>query len=162
MAKKFNNNKYNFNFSKYKTITTNNFWSIMQEAMDESKMPFNNFDIKLHLDGYISQVGYPIINVTRNYESGIIKLTQTSDRIDCKYFDCNVVHKKWWVPINFATMSNPNFSSSAATYWMEPKQKELTIDGVDPHDWYIINKQCVGNCFFSFFFNKSKNVQKYL
>lgn len=116
----------------------------MQEAMEESKLPYNNFDIKSRLDSYISQVGFPIINVERNYESGAIKLIQTSIEKDCDYFDCNM-KDRWWVPINLATMSLQNFSSSAATYWINPEENELIIDGVDSDDWYIINKKSVGN-----------------
>ncbi|XP_043485198.1 aminopeptidase N-like [Leptopilina heterotoma] len=130
---------------KYGIISTDNFWNSMQEAMEESKLPYNNFNIKSRLDCYISQVGYPIINVERNYESGAIKLIQTSIEKDCDYFDCKQIEsQRWWVPINLATMSLQNFSSSAATYWMGPEEKELIIDGVDSLDWYIINKKSVG------------------
>lgn len=119
----------------------------MQEAMEESKLPYNSFDIKLHLNGYISQTGYPLINIDRNYETGIIKLNQTG-KVVCKHSNCKNVGKKFWVPINVATESSQDFSSSAATYWLDPNNDELIIDGINSKEWYIINIQSVGNYFF--------------
>ena len=96
------------------------------------------------MDPYIQQRGYPVINVIRNYKTGLAKLTQ----------ECLICSKikiasendiiKWWIPINFATNSSCNFSSSLATHWMNPKDEELIIEGLNPDDWIIINKRFAG------------------
>ncbi|XP_033224230.1 aminopeptidase Q-like [Belonocnema kinseyi] len=117
---------------KFRSITTDNFWETMQETLNESSE--NNFKIKKMLEPYISQQGFPLINVIRNYTSGVIKLTQ--ECLMCK--KNNLPESKWWIPINFATTSSPDFSSTLATHWMNPED-EFVIEGVDPNDWIIIN-----------------------
>ena len=113
----------------------------MQDSMDRAKLPFSNFDIKTVMDPYISQVGYPVVTVIRDYSTGEIKLTQ--ECLVCQ--NNNKTESKWWIPINFATSSSLNFSSTFATHWMNPEERELIIKGVDPSDWIIINMQSSGN-----------------
>jgi len=73
---------------------------------------------------------------------------------------------KWWVPINFATYTDPDFSSTLATHWLSPETEELVIDGIDPQDWIIVNIQqtgkiCVCVCVY-FFINLSINFYTYI
>jgi hypothetical protein len=50
---------------------------------------------------------------------------------------------QWWIPINYATESDPNFDSNSSFVWLEPN-KNLHIT-IDPNDWIIINLQQMGN-----------------
>ena len=111
----------------------------MQDTLNESK--FHSFDIKKVMDPYISQEGFPLINVIRNYTTGVIKLTQECPA--CK--ENNKTESKWWIPINYVTKSSLNFSSTFATFWMDPEENELVIEGVDPDDWIILNIKSNGN-----------------
>lgn len=105
------------------------------------------------MNTWIGQKGYPLVTVTRDQHTGKMKITQ-------EYFqpyekmsirkntnNANTANTKWWVPINFATRNNPDFSSTLTTYWLSPETEELVIDGIDPQDWIIVNIQQTGKIY---------------
>lgn len=52
---------------------------------------------------------------------------------------------KWYVPINFATADNVDFSDTSATYWLS-NSSDLTLNlTIDADDWLIVNKEAAGN-----------------
>ncbi|XP_051168547.1 aminopeptidase Q-like [Leptopilina boulardi] len=123
---------------RYGTITTDDFWQTLQESLNDSNKIImnNNFEIKKVMESYISQIGYPVINMSRNYTSGTITLSQ-----ECIICPENETESKFWIPINFAKSSSLNFSSTIANYWLSPEEKELIIEGISPDDWIIFNIQ---------------------
>ncbi|XP_011498163.1 PREDICTED: aminopeptidase N-like, partial [Ceratosolen solmsi marchali] len=86
---------------------------------------------------------YPIINVTRNYTTGSIKITQMPATILFGITERNNT-SKWYIPINYATQSNPNFNLTFPSHWLKPDTKRLMINGVNPKDWIILNNQQTG------------------
>lgn len=94
------------------------------------------------MDTWFSQAGYPIVTINRDYTTGEIKLTQKM----FQYSKPNNTESNstWWIPINFATQSNMNFSSTLASHWLKPKIESITIEGVDINDWIIVNKHLTG------------------
>lgn len=110
-------------------------------------MPENKFKIQEVMDTWIKQKGYPLITVTKDLHTEKRIVTQ-------EYFQpfekmgirksSNDAANKWWIPINFATHTNPDFSSTLATHWLSPEAKELVIDDIDPEDWIIVNIQQTG------------------
>ncbi|XP_011643082.1 membrane alanyl aminopeptidase-like [Pogonomyrmex barbatus] len=137
------------NKHKYNVAKPEDLWNALQDASDESGILRNEFTIQEVLDSWAGQRGYPLVTVTRDEIPGKIKITQ-------EYFEPNekmlfknsnstdTANKKWWVPINFATRTNPNFSSTSVTHWLSPEAEELIIDDIDPQDWIIINIQQIG------------------
>ena len=102
------------------------------------------------MDTWIEQKGYPLITVIRDQHTGKIKITQEYFQpykkigVHKNLISIDITNIKWWVPINFATRTDPNFSSTLATHWLSPKVEELIIDGIDPQDWIIVNVQQTG------------------
>lgn len=121
----------------------------MQVAFNESSVE-NKFEIQEVMDTWIGQKGYPLVTVTRDQHTRKTKITQ-------EYFqpyEKMSIHKntnsagtanRWWIPINFATRTDLDFSSTLATHWLSPEAEELVIDGIDPQDWIIVNIQQTGN-----------------
>ncbi|XP_018399655.1 PREDICTED: aminopeptidase N-like [Cyphomyrmex costatus] len=140
------------NLDKYGAAKPEDLWTALQDAYDESTVSQNKFKIQEVMDTWIKQKGYPLITVTRDQLIGKIKITQEyfqpykkiSIRKNLISINTDVTNMKWWVPINFATRTNPNFSSTLATHWLSPKAEELVIDGIDPQDWIIVNVQQTG------------------
>lgn len=119
----------------------------MQETLNKSSFS-NKINIRKVMEPYVSQTGYPVINVYRNYTTGTIKLTQECPLDLENINNCSKV-KKWWIPINFATSESFNFTSTFATHWLTPHENELTIEGIRPDNFLIFNKQVTGkNCKF--------------
>ncbi|XP_051168563.1 aminopeptidase N-like [Leptopilina boulardi] len=136
---------------KFKSIKSDDFWFIMQESLNKSSLS-NKINIKIVMERYVLQTGYPIINMYRNYTTGTIKLTQECS-LDFKNIinnndtynnNNNNIKKKWWIPINFATSESFNFMSIFATHWLKPDENELTIEGVHLNDFIIFDNQVTG------------------
>ncbi|CAB0034982.1 unnamed protein product, partial [Trichogramma brassicae] len=94
------------------------------------------------MNSWVDQPGYPVIKVTRNYDAQnktdnvLIQqeryLTYNGSQKDLNY--------TWYVPINYATTENLNFSYTKPETWLAEKSKNLTVD-LGPEDWIILNKQ---------------------
>lgn len=117
-------------------------WNALQAALDESDVPHNAYKLKEVMDTWLKQRHYPVVRVTRNYNTGEITLTQEHFRpINKKQ---RIDSDKWWIPVTFATQTNPNFSNTLPTHWLRPQDKNISIDGIDPNDWVIVNVQEMG------------------
>lgn len=88
---------------------------------------------------WTQQEGIPIISILRNYDTGEITIRQkfkTSSEL-------------WFIPINFATKSNPDFTQTKADYIM-PAVRQVTIKlsdlniTLEKDDWLLVNKQRTG------------------
>ena len=86
---------------------------------------------------------YPVVNVTRNYVNGSIKVTQIPAVKLFRLTEKNVTDK-WWIPLNYATQSSLNFNITLPSHWLKPNMQDLIIDGTDPKDWVIFNIQQTG------------------
>nr|XP_034174631.1 aminopeptidase N-like isoform X2 [Osmia lignaria] len=125
-------------------------WSALQSALDKSNVPHSDFNVKEVMDTWIKQKRYPLVTVERNYSTGEVKLRQEDFALVDVHIHANSTEYKdekekyqWWVPITYATESNPDFSDIGSIKWLKP-QEVLTIDGIDPDDWIIVNKQQSG------------------
>lgn len=124
-------------------------WSALQDAFDESVMSQNKFKIQEIMDTWIGQKGYPLVTVVRDQYKKT-KFTQEYFRphrkINIRKNSNNTIAitQKWWVPINFATHTNPDFSSTSVTHWLSPEAEDLIIENIDPQDWIIVNIQQTG------------------
>lgn len=97
------------------------------------------------MDTWIEQRHYPVVRVTRNYDTGETTLVQEHFRPHVKSGQEGKIDKdKWWIPLTYATQTNPNFSNTLPTHWLRPHDKNVIIDGIDPDDWIIVNLQQIG------------------
>lgn len=119
-----------------KTVQTDNLWQALQESYDEKK---NNqsLNIKEIMDPWIKQTGHPMLNITRNYETGFINVTQN----DITNSESN---NTWIIPLNFATSSQPRFNSTAPTHWINKSNENFPLNGIGKDDWIVANIQQTG------------------
>lgn len=92
------------------------------------------------MEPWINQRGFPILNVTRDYNTGLVTITQSNVLANRK----NIT---WSIPINYATQSNPDFSSTVPVTWIKQNKKSITLSGVNPDDWIILNVQQRGKVY---------------
>ncbi|XP_044314598.1 aminopeptidase N [Drosophila rhopaloa] len=92
------------------------------------------------MGSWSNQGGVPLLTVTRNYESGAFTIKQSTYTNDKDYTN----DKLWYVPVNYADFSNPDFRNTEATHYLL-NQSELTIDAnMDQSNWLILNKKSTG------------------
>ncbi|KAG5321949.1 AMPE aminopeptidase, partial [Pseudoatta argentina] len=119
---------------QFNSTTPDDLWSTMQSALDESDVPHEDYKIKEVMDTWMNQDRYPIVNVKKNYETGEVTISQI-----CFQKFHETINNKWWIPVTFATQSNPNFSNTMPRYWLRPDQNiNFTINS---NDWIILNLQ---------------------
>ncbi|XP_025986452.2 aminopeptidase N [Solenopsis invicta] len=131
---------------KYSSVTPDDLWKALQDALDESDVPHDDFKVKDVMDTWFKQAWYPLVTVHRDYETGEIKMTQEIFIPKNNFNYRGNKEEAWWIPINFATQSNflSDFSSTLATHWLKPHDKNITIKGVQKDDWIIVNKYMTG------------------
>jgi aminopeptidase N len=112
----------------------------MQYVMDQSGM--NKFTFSLAFRTWELQEGYPVINVSFNNGRFIVKQERFFDDKTRNMND----ETKWWIPINYATESEHNFTDAAFTHYFNDYENELEIVDANhnANDWFIFNKQQLG------------------
>ncbi|KYQ58025.1 Aminopeptidase N [Trachymyrmex zeteki] len=138
---------------EYSSTTPDDLWSAMQTALDGSDVPHEHYKIKEVMDTWMNQKSYPEVNVTKNYTTGEIIISQK-----CVYGQ--EINDKWWIPITFATQSNPDFSNTVPRYWLRPNQNVTFI--TDPNDWIIVNIQQTGYYRVSYDIKNWEKISNYL
>ncbi|KAH8346509.1 hypothetical protein KR084_001696 [Drosophila pseudotakahashii] len=92
------------------------------------------------MGSWTNQGGVPLLTVTRNYDNGSFTVRQSVYTNDKDYTG----DKLWYVPVNYADHSNPDFRNTEATHYLL-NQSEITIEaGLDQSNWLILNKKSTG------------------
>lgn len=86
------------------------------------------------MDPWLRYPGYPIINISHNREKKTTRIRQTN------ILD-NYSKLLRTIPINYATKSNPNFSTAEPIIWMQQNESSITLPNVETDDWIILNIQ---------------------
>ncbi|XP_071569032.1 aminopeptidase N-like [Temnothorax nylanderi] len=128
---------------QFSSATSDDLWNALQEVLDESDVPHSAYKLKDVMDTWLKQRHYPVVYVTRNNVTGETILTQEHFRP--KSENEHIDSDKWWIPVTFATpQTNSDFSSTLPTHWLRSQDKNISIDGIDPNDWVIVNVQQMG------------------
>ncbi|XP_039490659.1 aminopeptidase Ey-like [Drosophila santomea] len=128
----------------YKNAEQDNLWvSLTQAAHKTGSLP-KDYDIKTIMDSWTLQAGYPVVNVTRDYEGGSATLSQEryirNTDINRSDYGC------WWVPLSYTTQGEKDFNNTAPKAWMKcSKTGESVPKTIDllprPEEWLIFNIQ---------------------
>ncbi|XP_076763831.1 aminopeptidase N-like [Xylocopa sonorina] len=138
------------NKHEYSSTNPDDIWNAMQSALDASKVSRDGFKIKEVMDPWIKQQRYPLVYVNRDYTNGTMTLTQKDfglidvhEHDETEQYENEDKQFEWWIPINYATKTNLDFANTRFTHWLKPAEN-LTISGLHPDDWIIVNKQQSG------------------
>lgn len=88
------------------------------------------------VDCWIKQPGYPIVNVTRNYQTGFVKITRINP--------INKSNCAWSIPLNYVLESKPNFSLNNSMFWLHDNEMTSYPAGLSSNEWIILNIQQLG------------------
>ncbi|KYQ58324.1 Aminopeptidase N [Trachymyrmex zeteki] len=166
------NHYYNVSFfkiSQYSSTTPDDLWIAIQSALDVSDVPNSHYRIKEVMDTWINQNGYPEVDVRwiYNEDNNAISLSQKciykQKSNECFNNTCinNTCTNKWWIPITFATRSNPNFSSTVPTIFLRPDEI-ISYYIPNPEDWIIVNIQQIGYYRVTYDISNWKKISYYL
>lgn len=141
---------------KYQVATQDDLWSHLTESAHESNTFDNLTNVKEIMDGWTTKMGFPVVNVTRNYVKNTVEFVQSRftfiapnqwKSLQIEYDEATL----WWIPLSYTTLGQANFSDTKPKSWIRGV-KSLTKDFKEmaPKDWIIVNIQGTGKiaCFF--------------
>lgn len=102
------------------------------------------------MDGWTTKMGFPVVNVTRNYDTNSIEFAQSRftfiapnqwKSLQIEYDDDTL----WWIPLSYTTMNQANFSDTKPKDWIRGLES-ITKDfsHMAQNDWIIVNIQGTG------------------
>lgn len=104
---------------------------------------FNDFDFERAFRTWELQKGYPVVDVRFTSSPPSFQVRQ-------QRFFSNQAQRvddgsSWYIPINFATSDNHNFSDTSFSHYVLNGQDQMVIPTVEPQAdsafWYVFNKQ---------------------
>lgn len=141
---KNNNLQKFFLYSQYTVVTENELFDTLQESVIENAIATHrawNLSVYDIMITWTHSEYIPLVSVIFNHDQGTLTIRQKSKEGNSK--------ELWWIPLNFATISQLNFESTHADYFMPPvPEVTLTLTelrmALQPNDWFIVNKQQTG------------------
>lgn len=103
-----------------------------------------SFDFDVAFRSWETQKGYPVITVTVDGTSHF-QITQERFFTDKKAVSDD--KSSWYIPLNFATASSPNFDDTQITNFFINGQETSSIaapSSFDASQWFVFNKQQLG------------------
>ncbi|XP_011631440.1 aminopeptidase N-like isoform X1 [Pogonomyrmex barbatus] len=110
-------------------------WEELQKQIDVEQS--SDISVKSIMDSWTTQSGYPVVSVNIN-DDGVVNLSQ--ERFFLRNLDKTSTNVTWYVPLTFATQSNPDFSNTIPKYWMNTKETTAEFK-INPKEWAIFNLQ---------------------
>ncbi|XP_019636319.1 PREDICTED: aminopeptidase N-like [Branchiostoma belcheri] len=129
----------------YGNTVQDQLWAEFTKALNAEGR--EDLDVKVMMDTWILQKGYPVITFARDYSSGKAEVTQQhflkDASVSTKAPGSKSVYK-WYVPVSFTTQSTG--SENPKSVWMKPTSDTEVIDleGADADDWMLGNVGRVG------------------
>ncbi|XP_045494517.1 aminopeptidase N [Colias croceus] len=128
------------NAKKYGDAEQKDLWSALTNAARER----GNFDVDVAIimDSWTLQTGFPVLTITRNYDTGAVSFRQERFVLINNTIDENPV---WWIPISFTTASEKNFQSTQPQLWLKGERSVVVENiSISKDDWIIANIQQTG------------------
>lgn len=118
----------------------------MELAVAEDNAVPDDIDVPTVMFSWTSQAGFPIVEVTRDYESVIgsrtVHLSQERYFTDQSLSPNNIT---FWIPINYATSCDPSADDTTPDLWYPPTRDiNITIPSLTANHWLLLNKQASG------------------
>ncbi|KAK7027938.1 hypothetical protein SK128_026273 [Halocaridina rubra] len=141
---------------QYSNAKQDDLWHYLTKSAHEDETLPADMTVKEIMDTWTLQMGYPVITVSRSTDGSSATLTQerflmsTSNSTN-KEDRGHDIHRSdnanymWWVPINYASQSIPDFNDTGAMIWMKAADSHITLDDLPSNDeWVVFNIQETG------------------
>ncbi|ROT69096.1 Aminopeptidase N [Penaeus vannamei] len=129
-------------FSTYNSSVQDDLWKHLTLAAHEDGILPQDVTVKMIMDTWTLQMGYPVVKVTRSPDGTSATLTQERFLLEGSANSSSTTDYKWWVPLTFTTQSEANFSQTQASLWMKDSEDHVTVSSLPPKDqWVIFNLQ---------------------
>jgi len=130
-----------FTISHSQELTPNDLWATIENVRrtsdDSNKHIYSRYKLSKVMNAWISQMHYPLLEVTRNYSVRTVTVSQKS-------FDM-YNQNRWWIPITYTWQHGSNFGITFPKVWLDPNVQNLTLEEIFDNDgWFIANIRQIG------------------
>ncbi|XP_037950077.1 aminopeptidase N-like [Teleopsis dalmanni] len=132
----------------YSNAEQDNLWAALTESAHKFRAIPTHFNIKLIMDSWTLQTGYPVITVSRDYKRKTAEVSQTRYLLDT---ESGRTDKKncWWVPLSYTLENQADFSATTPKDWLECESTagaiSKTLENMpNDNEWIIFNIQMAG------------------
>ncbi|CAF3718849.1 unnamed protein product [Rotaria sp. Silwood1] len=122
----------------YSTVKTIDLWQILNEQIIANNILVpRNISLNDIMNTWTNQMGYPYIQVIRNYSTNIISITQHQFLFDVEAQPSKSPYNyQWYIPFQFKSLS----LSSSNIIWFNEKQINITISSnIQSNEWILVN-----------------------
>lgn len=132
---------FNFlNDRAFNYYNADHLYSALQRAVNED-FPFNPVNVANIMRTWEFLPGFPLITVQRSEN----EISFHQERF---FYDNRTSDSIWWVPINYASASSPNFGVTRPDFWMGTRNFQLQRQSAPKPwaatDWIVVNLQQTG------------------
>lgn len=118
-------------------------WASLTELAHENQSLMKSITVKDIMDTWTLQVGYPVIDVKRDYDTNSASISQTRYISDTARSELNSC---WFIPLTYTDAEKKNFTSLAAQDWMSCSSEKMPVEKTiqnlpDEKSWVIFNTQ---------------------
>ena len=127
----------------YSIATQTDLWRALGEQMslDNIQLP-SNTSLEMIMSTWTNQMGFPYVQVTRDYTTGSVMVTQHQFLFDSDAQPAPSRHKYlWYIPLKFKSLS----ASSSNITWINQAQNNITTNiDVGSNEWLLANPDLLG------------------
>ncbi|KAJ8889371.1 hypothetical protein PR048_008870 [Dryococelus australis] len=137
--------------SAYGNVEPNDLYAAM-----ENVSLLTDVRVKVVMDTWTTQMGYPLVTVTREYNTGTITIEQERFLLSSSTSPTDSHDYKWWIPLSYTNKTAANFNTTTPATWLPANLSQISFsDASDTNDWLIFNLQETGEYITSSFFTVS-------
>ncbi|XP_015604734.1 uncharacterized protein LOC107272255 [Cephus cinctus] len=134
----FNNALHNYlEAREYDVATPEDLFDAFQAQVNAAGIKLNT-TVQEIMNTWTTQAGFPVVSVV--IANGTATLSQ--ERFLLRNYVNSPINVTWWVPITWATKSNPDFSTTTPKYWLKEATGSVVLRASD--EWVIFNVQEAG------------------
>ncbi|XP_022908762.2 aminopeptidase N isoform X2 [Onthophagus taurus] len=123
---------------KYSNAEQDDLWRFLTNQAHLEQILDQDMSVKIIMDSWTLQTGFPVITVTRNYKNRLIKFKQ--ERFLVAGNSSGVDSSLWWVPLTYSTKND----GIERKTWLK-STREITINSdLSPDEWLLVNLNLTG------------------
>ncbi|KAL3277992.1 hypothetical protein HHI36_013334 [Cryptolaemus montrouzieri] len=126
---------------KFGNADQDDLWESLTKAAHKNEAMAQNMTVKMVMDSWTLQTGYPVVTVERNYENGTAILRQERFFRDTIRLRNATGESCWWIPVSYATEGELDVNNTRPKTWMSCPKEETTLSGLQSDEWLLLNLQ---------------------
>lgn len=146
-------------YRAYQVATQDDLWEHLTKTAQDSLTFDNLTNVKDIMNGWTTKMGFPVVNVSRNYTTNEIEFSQSRFTFTAS----TTSDALWWIPLSYTTMNEANFDSTKPKSWIRGTPKIIKeFENITDDEWIIANIQGTGELKKKMIFCKTETILFFL